>query len=75
MKSVLEIFEIEHIQINPRSPFSSHSVSGSPQQARQTRFGPCLDFGFQYALIRNNRSKNFGVEYWTLPGSNSPWRP
>ena len=26
--------------------------------------GPCLDFGFQYALIRNNRSKKFGVEYW-----------
>ena len=31
--------------------------------------------GFQYALIRNNRSKKFGVEYWALPGSNSPWRP
>ena len=29
---------------------------------------------FIRALIRNNRSKNFGVEYWTLPGSNSPWR-
>ena len=35
----------------------------------------CLDFGFQYALIRNNQSKKFGVEYWTLPGSNWPWRP
>ena len=41
----------------------------------QVRFVPCLDFGFQYALIRNNWSKKFGVEYWTLPGSNSPWRP
>ena len=36
---------------------------------------PCLDVGFQYTLIRNNRPKNFGVEYWALPGSNSPWRP
>ena len=34
---------------------------------------PCLDFGFQYALIRNNWSKKFGVEYWALPCSNSPW--
>ena len=48
---------------------------GPPRQGRQARFDPCLDFGLQYALIRNNRSKNFGVEYWTLPGSNSPWRP
>ena len=32
-------------------------------------------FCFQYALLRNNWSKKFGVEYWTLPGSNSPWRP
>ena len=32
-------------------------------QPRQRRFGPCLDFGFQYALIRNNRSKIFGLEY------------
>ena len=47
-------------------------VTGPP---RQPRTGPCLDFGFQYALIRTNRSKKFGVEYWTLPGSNSPWRP
>ena len=45
------------------------------QLARPTRPGPCLDFGFQYALIRNNRSKKFGVEYWALPGSNSPWSP
>ena len=50
-------------------------IPGPPRQARQERFGPCLDFGFQYALIRNNRSKSFGVEYWTLPGSNLPWRP
>ena len=40
--------------------------------ARQPRTGPCLEFGFQYVLIRNNWSKNFGVEYWTLPGSNLP---
>ena len=48
--------------------------SEQPWQARQARFGPCLDFGFQYTLIRNNRSKNFGIEYWTLPGSNSAVR-
>ena len=28
-----------------------------PRQARQARFGPCLDFGFQYALKRNKPSK------------------
>ena len=33
---------------------------------------PCLDFGFQYALIRNKQSKKFGVEYWASTGSNSP---
>ena len=54
----------------------SYSLQGAPQLARPPRSGPCLDFGFQYALIRNNRSKRFGViEYWALPGSNSPWRP
>ena len=41
----------------------------------KSRSGPCLDFGFQYTLIRNNWSKKFGVEYWALPGSNSQWRP
>ena len=46
-----------------------HSWKGPPSP------GPFLDFGFQYALIRNNRSKKIGVEYWALPGSNSPWRP
>ena len=48
---------------------------GAPRLARPTRAGPCLDFGFPHALIRNNRSKQFGVEYWALPGSNTPWRP
>ena len=54
----------------------SKHVSGLPWQARQwrkARFGPCLDFGFQNALIRNNWSKKFWVEYWTLPGSNTSW--
>ena len=46
------------------------SSTGAPRLARPPRF--CLDFGFQYALIRNNWSKKFGVEYWAFPGSNSP---
>ena len=29
----------------------------------------------RYALIGNNWSIKFGVEYWALPGSNWPWRP
>ena len=29
----------------------------------------------QYTLLRNNQWKSFWVEYWTLPGSNSPWQP
>ena len=41
--------------------------------ARPQRPGLCLDSGFQYALIQNNRSKEFGVEYWVLPGSNTLW--
>ena len=48
------------------------SYSGPPRLARPPRPGPCLDFGFQYSLIRNKRSKNFMVKYWALPGSNSP---
>ena len=48
---------------------------GPPRLVSPPRSGSCLDFGFQYALIRNNWSKKFGVEYWALSGSNSPWRP
>ena len=29
--------------------------------ARPPKPGPCLDFGYQYALIRNNRSTKIGV--------------
>ena len=32
-------------------------LPGAPRLARPPRPGPCLDFGFQYARIRNNRSK------------------
>ena len=28
---------------------SGRPLSGPPRQTRQARFGPCLDFGFQYA--------------------------
>ena len=44
--------------------------TGPPWLAR-----PCLDFEFQYDLIRNNWSNKFGIEYWALPGSNTPWHP
>ena len=44
------------------------------QGTKTPRPGPCLDFGFQYALIRN-LSKKFGIEYKALPGSNLPWCP
>ena len=37
--------------------------TGSPRLARPPRPGPCLEFVFQYTLIRNNRPKNLGVEY------------
>ena len=46
-------------------------TSGPPRQGRQERISPCLDFWFQYTLKTNKLSKIFGVEYWTLPGSNS----
>ena len=32
--------------------------------SKAQRPGPCLDFGFQYSLIRNIWSKKFGAEYW-----------
>ena len=51
------------------------SKAGLPRLARPPRPGSCLDFAFQYTLIRNNRWKKFGLEYWALPGSNLPWRP
>ena len=55
--------------------FEYKLLAGPPRLLRPPRPGPCLNFGFQYAFIRNNRSKKFGVEYWALPGSNSPWWP
>ena len=48
-------------------------TAGPPQLARPPRTGPCLDFVFQYALIRNIQSNKIGVEYWALHGSNLPW--
>ena len=49
--------------------------TGVPRLTRPPRPGPCLDFGFQYALIRNNQPKKIGVEHRTLTSSNSRWRP
>jgi hypothetical protein len=60
--------------ISSSSMPSRYYFMGPLWLARPPRPGPCLDFGFQYALIRN-RSKKMGVEYWALPRSNSPWRP
>ena len=50
-------------------------LAGVPRLARPPMPGPCLDFEFQYPLIRYNRSKKLGVEYWALPGSNSRGAP
>ena len=63
-------------QSNPQgfffySQINKH-ISGPP---RLPTTGPCLDFGFQYKITRNNQSKKFGLEYWILPDSNSLWRP
>ena len=65
---------ISHSEVKTDKECGVNNISGPPWQARQgrqARFDPCLDFGFHYTIIRNNWSKNFGVEYWTLPGSNS----
>ena len=53
---------------------NKHYIQG--HRDRQGRQGLVLAkiLGFN-TLIRNNWSKKFAVEYWTLPGSNSPWRP
>ena len=67
---LLELKQLESFKL-----VSVSFITVLQQLTRPSRPGPCLDFGFQYAFIRNNRSNNFGVEYWALLGSNSPWRP
>ena len=65
------------LKANPYS-YRLWTTPGPPQLARPTRPprpGPCLDFGFQYVLIRDNPSKKSWVEYWALSGSNLLWRP
>ena len=50
--------------------------SRAAMASKAPRPGPYLDFWIQYALIRNNQLKKFGVEYWAaLPGQNSLWLP
>ena len=60
------ILTIMHNEALPVAKFSAcgrkinHSVTGTPRLARPPRPGPCLDFGFQYTLIRNNWLKKNG---------------
>ena len=57
-----------------------NSIKGIPYQGRHTRqarqawFGPCLDFGFQYALIKNNRSKKIVCLFVLFTSSSSTLR-
>ena len=78
-RAKLHSFSNKHMKITRRCRSTTISAgnyqTGAPCLARLPRPGPCLYFGFQYALIRINRSKKIGVKYWALPGSNSPWRP
>ena len=47
--------------LEPRVPSTGPPLlARPPRPPRPPRPGPCLDFGFQYALIRNNQSKNVG---------------
>ena len=48
----------EKRQVKMKADF--FDLSGAPGLVRPPRPGPCLDFGFQYVLIRNNRPKNLG---------------
>ena len=47
------------------SPAVISNYAGPPPLVRppSPRPEPCLNFGFQYTLIRNNWSKKFGVVY------------
>ena len=67
--------QIPNVSVNWIEWSNSMWATGAPRLAKPPRPGPCLDFAFQYDLIRNNQSKKFGVEYWALPGSNLPWSP
>ena len=71
----LQDADVSILYKNPEFLVLENHGSGAPQLARLPRPGPCLDFGFQYDLIRNHWSKKLGVEYWALPGTNSLWRP
>ena len=67
VSSPKEMKPINHIMLRK---LDDYVIQG--RHSSEGRFGPCLDFwamrfGFQYALTRNNGSKNLGVEYWTLP--------
>ena len=64
--SILQAGQKKCFAINLTMP--AHRLAWLPQLARPSRPEPCLDFGFQYALIRNNWSNKIGVEYWALPG-------
>ena len=39
-------------------PSEFNNIIRAAMAGKAPRPGPCLDFGFQYALIRNNWSKN-----------------
>ena len=75
MSHIVSVLKVMGSKKSFPSKTHKNSTHRAPMAGKAGKFGPCLDFGFQYALIRNNRSKKIGVEYWTLPGSNLPWRP
>ena len=59
---------VMHIYINRKSSFPQQVTVNKHRAATAGKAlgpgpGPCLDYGFHYAFIRNNRSKKFGVEY------------
>ena len=68
VSSVCFVIQESYIKINFDESFHDDTCSRAATFGKAQRPEPCLDFGFQYAFIRNNRSKRFGVEYWALPG-------
>ena len=57
---IFAVFSAIGIVVQVRVAFyaTGDLTAGAPQLTRPPRPGPCLHFGFQYSLVRSNRSKS-----------------
>ena len=58
MSHIVSVLKVMGSKKSFPSKTHKNSTHRAPMAGKAGKFGPCLDFGFQYALIRNNWSKN-----------------